>query len=347
MKPLVLFTLLAAFCSHPLSAAPKISDLLNSPPDFYTSDQGREFLTNLLTFQSSHGDFPKNTDLITAPFTGDPKKLKGTFDNGATIPELRFLARAFAVTQDSRLAAACLKGIDHVLAAQYPNGGWPQTAPPGPGYDRHVTFNDNTMLNLMEFVRDLSTNKFWEFAGPDRRTKAAQAFTRGVDCILKCQIKINGVLTAWCAQHDEITFEPRPARTYELASLSGAESAGLTLLLMSLDKPSPEIIAAVEGAVAWFHSAKLKGLREIKVPDPKGPRGTDKRILQDPAAPPLWARFYDLKTQKPIYVDRDGVPRRRLEDIGYERRNGYAWHVTSPQKVLASSPAWKKRISSP
>ena len=42
-------------------------------------------------------------------------------------------------------------------------------------------------------------------------------------------------MTAWCAQHDEKDYRPRPGRTYELASLSGAESVGVVRLLMSLE----------------------------------------------------------------------------------------------------------------
>ena len=79
---------------------------------------------------------------------------------------------------------------------------------------------------------------------------AGKAFDAGIACILKCQVKVNGTLTVWCAQHDEITLEPRPARTFEPVSLSGAESAEILLLLMSLDHPGPEVIRAVEAGVA-------------------------------------------------------------------------------------------------
>jgi PelA/Pel-15E family pectate lyase len=197
------------------------------------------------------------------------------------------------------------------------------------------------MAHLMNFVRDVSSKDEFGFAGPERRKAAAVAFERGVECILKCQIKIDGRLTAWCAQHDEVDFSPRPARSYELASLSGAESAGIVRLLMSIDKPSRDVIAAVDAAVAWFESVKLTGIRETRVEDAKSPEGWDKRIVADPAAPPLWARFYDLKSMKPMFVDRDGIPKRTLAEIGYERRNGYAWYVTSPQAILNDHAKWK------
>jgi PelA/Pel-15E family pectate lyase len=300
----------------------------------------------MLTFQTDRGDFPKNTDTISAPFKADRAALKGMFDNGATIPELRVLAKVFNATRDSKFEAAFLKGLDHILNAQYTNGGWPQASPPGKGYARHITFNDNTMVHLMTFVRDVSRKEEFSFVSPQRRKAASVAFERGVECILKCQVRIDDKLTAWCAQHDEIDFSPRPARSYELASLSGAESAGIVRLLMSIDKPSNEVIAAVDAAVAWFESVKLTGIRETRVKDTKSPKGWDKRVVADPTAPPIWARFYDLKSMKPIFVDRDGIPKATLAEIGYERRNGYAWYVTSPQAILGAYPKWKQKETS-
>ena len=113
---------------------------------------------------------------------------------------------------------------------------------------------------------------------------------------------------------------------------------------MSLDDPSPEVVRAVDAAIAWFEHAKLTGIRQDYRPDSKAPEGRDKIIVTDPTAPPLWARFYDLETEKPIFVDRDGVPRNQLSDIGYERRNGYGWLGTWPQSLLdVEYPAWCQR----
>ena len=45
---------------------------------------------------------------------------------------------------------------------------------------------------------------------------------------------------------------------------------------MEIDEPSPEIIAAVQGAVRWFDEAKLTGIREIRKDAKDMPRGYDK-----------------------------------------------------------------------
>jgi len=314
------------------------------PDEWYRGPEGRRTAEIVLSHQSPAGSWPKNFDTSAKAYDGDPAKINGTFDNGATIGEIRFLARAFRATQETKYRDAVLKGIDHIQKAQYANGGWPQTYPPGKGYPRHITFNDNSMVNLMRLLREVATADSFAFVDASRRRAAQESFDRGVGCILKCQIVVNGKKTAWCAQHDESDFQPRPARTYELVSLSGSESVELVRLLMSLDKPSPEVIAAIEGAVAWFDEAKLTGIKLTTVPDQNAPRGRNRVVVKDANAPPLWARFYEIGTNRPIFSDRDGVPKRELADIGYERRNGYAWLGTWPADLLAKDyPAWKAK----
>ena len=76
---------------------------------------------------------------------------------------------------------------------------------------------------------------------------------------------------------------------------------------MSLPNPSPEVVQAIESAVVWFQSAKLSGIEQVWQPDTNSPTGKNKVVLNNPAAPPLWARFYEIGTNRPIYSDRDGV----------------------------------------
>jgi pectate lyase len=320
-------------------AAPAISvrEALKQPETWFRSEDGRRALTNVLSHQSSRGDWPKNQNTAARLFTGDANTIKGTFDNGATTAELRLLARAFNATADEGLRVAFLKGLDHILAAQYTNGGWPQYAPPpARSYHRHITFNDDTMRRLLEFLRDVAMAEEFRYVEVPKRTRARQSFDRGIECIVKCQVRVNGQLTAWCAQHDEATLEPRPARSYELVSISGAESAGLLLFLMSLERPSPEVIRAVHAGARWFEAAKLTGLREIKA-------GGDKKLVRDPGAPPLWARFYEIGSNRPIYSGRDGVKKFELAEIEPERRNGYAWHGVWGAEVLQRFAEWKQR----
>jgi pectate lyase len=325
------------------AARPGPRRYLQEADAWFAGAEAKRVAANILSHQADLGGWPKNTD-TTKPFTGDRKDLKPTFDNDATTDELRFLARVYNATKDERYRRAFEKGLDYILKAQYPSGGWPQFYPPGKNYHRHITFNDNAMVRLMEFLREADTSGRYAFVDAARRKGARGAFDRGVECVLKCQVEVKGRPTAWCAQHDEKDYRPRPGRSYELVSLSGAESVGVVRLLMSLERPGPEVVRAVEGAVAWFEAAKLKGLRVVVEKDAKAPRGRNKVVVKDPAAPPLWARFYEIGTNRPIFADRDGVAKHDLAEIGYERRNGYNWLGYWPRELLEKEyPAWKAK----
>jgi pectate lyase len=131
-------------------------------------------------------------------------------------------------------------------------------------------------------------------------------------------------------------LEPAIARTYELASLSGSESAGILKYLMSLENPSPEVQRAVKAGVAWFKSVKLEGIRIEKIDG-------DRQVIKDDSASPVWARFYEIETNRPFFCDRDGVPKYALKDIGSERRNGYAWYGSWGESLLDTYAKWPYR----
>lgn len=316
---------------------------LKNPDEWFAGSEAKRLAENVLSHQSDLGGWPKNIDTTATRYVGERKKLAPTFDNGASTGELRFLARMVRATSDARYRDAFDKGLTYILEAQYANGGWPQYFPPPKiSYHRHITFNDNAMTRLLEFLRDCKTSDGFPFLPEERRLAAGEAFDRGIQCILKCQVRVNGKLTVWCAQHDEVDFRPRPARSFELASLSGSESVGIVRLLMSVERPGADVVTAVDAAVAWFASAKLGGLRVVDQDDARSPTGKNKVAVKDPAAPPLWARFYEIETNRPFFADRDGVAKYDLSEIGYERRNGYAWYGNWPQRLLDREyPAWK------
>src|SRR5436189_5372651 len=145
----------------------------------------------------------------------------------------------------------------------------------------------------MFFQKEVAKDEKYSFVDAEKRKACSDAWDGGVDCILKCQVKVDGRLTVWCAQHDEKTLAPRPARTFELASLSGAESVGLTRLLMSVTNPTVETVEAIESSVAWFKSARIDGIKLVEVKDASLPKGRDRVVERDASARPMWARFYE------------------------------------------------------
>lgn len=314
------------------------ADFSKQPDNWYRGEEGIRIANNILSWQSPQGSWPKNTNTTREPFTGEPNTLQGTFDNGATTEEIRFLARAFRATKDKHYKRAVLKGIDHILKAQYPTGGWPQSYPPNKDYSRHITFNDNAMVRLMNLLRDVAASHDFAFLDSGRRKAAQKSFDHGIQCILKCQIVAGGKLTVWCAQHDELDYSPRPARTYELASLSGSESVGILELMMSLDHPSPEVVRAVKAGAEWYESSKIAGIRVVRTSD-------DRVVEKGPNASPLWARFYEIENNRPIFSGRDGVKKYSLAEIEQERRKGYAWYGNWGERVAEDYAKWKEKWS--
>jgi len=341
MRPTLLLLALLVMLPR-LAADESARRYLGKPDAWFASAEAKKVADIILTYQADAGGWPKNIDTISKPYDGDRTKLQPTFDNKGTVDELRFMARMTNATQAEAYRRSFDRGLAYVLKAQYPNGGWPQFFPLRQGYFDRITFNDGAMVRVLEFVREVGRDERYAFVDARIREACRQAFDRGIACILNCQIVVDGQPSVWCAQHDERTFAPANARSYELPSFSGSESVGIVRMLMSLENPSAEIRASIEGAVAWFEAHRIKGQRLETTKTLLG--GKDLVMMPDATAPDLWARFYDLKTGTPYVCDRDGVPKPRLADIGHERRNGYSWFGEYARDLLAKDyPAWKKK----
>lgn len=334
---------------------------LSQPPAWYGGAEADRIAGNVLLYQRATGGWPKNTEMTAvlaeaerAEILRQKRLIDSTIDNGATYTEMAFLARVYDArvrdaTKREPLRRAFLDGLDYLLRAQYASGGWPQFYPLRRGYYTHITFNDDAMVGVLSLLRAVTRKESpYAFVDAGRRVRAERAVAKGVECILRCQIIIDGKRTVWCAQHDENTFAPAPARAYEKISLSGSESVGITRFLMGTLRPDPRVIAAIEGAVAWFEAAKLTGIKVVERPDAALPKGFDRVVVADPAAPPIWARFYEIGTNRPIFCGRDGVIKARLADIEHERRIGYSWYTDRPARLLETDyPAWRKRRGIP
>lgn len=321
---------------------------------FFTTAEARRIGDNLLLYQHTTGGWPKNV-YFPDSLSGDELKVvvalkddtdNSTIDNKATTTEIEYLARLFGATGDVKYRDAMMRGLEYLFEAQYDNGGWPQFYPRSKGYYTHITYNDDAMVNVLKLMRDVSKGKKpYAFINAEVRAKAKAALDKGVDCIVKTQVRQNGKLTVWCAQHDEHTLQPVKARAFELASLSGLESDDIVLFLMSLSEPSPEVKKAIEAAVQWFRDSKIEGYTIETFTNADGKK--DIRLAPCPQddfpCHPLWARFYTLDTNRPFVCDRDGVMKYSLQDIGYERRNGYQWYNNAGEKVLKKYEEWKKR----
>jgi len=307
--------------------------VLRQSPDWYASAKARVVAAYLMTHQSPEGGWPKNTPLNSPARADADRSLANSFDNQATTLPLAYLARMITATGEPAYSDSFYRGLDYILAAQYPNGGWPQYYPLRGGYHDHVTFNDDAMVNILNLLQSIARGHApYGFVTDHHRTQAKQALARGTDLILQAQIRQDGRLTVWCAQHDAVTLAPAWGRRFEPPSLSGNESVGIVRFLMSIDSPSAEITAAINGAIGWFDASAIHDHHLEAFTDSAGE--ADLRLTPVAGAPPLWARFYDLQTNKPLFMGRDSVPHARLEDIDQERRTGYAYIGPWPRGLM-------------
>ncbi len=337
-----------------------IARLTDQSDDWFNSPQGKRTAENILSWQNANGGWWKNYNTSTtkpttvpsdpnsgpAGDTDDVWHKVSTIDNDATYSELLVMARAYRVLKDEKYKDSFNNGLHYLFGAQYANGGWPQRFPLQDNYGRRITFNDGAMLGVMNLLWDVADKEAdFTFVSDADRKEARQRLNKGFECILNCQVKINGKPTVWCQQHDEVTLAPAGARAYELPSLTASESTGLTLLLMQIDQPDARSRDAINGAVAWLEANKITGKRIDRVSGQQYENGRDLIVVDDPKADPLWARFYDLDTGKPFFCSRDGIKRNSVDQISHERRNGYAWYGTWPNQLLQQYPAWKDRVS--
>ena len=310
---------------------------------------------NMLVYQRTIGGWPKAVDMVPVKYEkrltaaeravikADSLHEDATFDNNATSRELIYLVKAYGLTHNRHYLEAVERGLNYVIKAQYANGGWPQYYPEHNLYRGEITFNDNAMINVLNILQDVAEGKNgFNLVDPSFKPRAAESVRRGVDCILKTQVKVNGKLTVWCAQYDEKTLQPAKARAFELISLSGSESVGITEFLIRQDKPTEAIKTAIRSAVAWFEASKIVGYDFIFIEDPKQPKGRDRVLVKDPRST-IWARFYDIQTNTPFFTGRDSEPKKTIAEVEVERRTGYAWYGTWPAKLLEKKyPEWLK-----
>jgi len=330
-------------------AAPKWNEILRQPADWYGTAEAQAVAENVLLFQTESGGWPKNVDMTSPPSaeflaSTEMDHRHPTIDNNATTTQIHVLARVGTATGHARFHTAARRGIDYLLAAQYSSGGWPQYFPLISGYYTHITFNDDAMVNALTVLEEVGAVRApFGFTTADQQQRARQAVDRGVACILRTQVREKGQLTVWCAQHDETTFAPAWARNFEPPSLSGNESVGVVRFLMR-QPATPEIREAVQAAIAWFQRSSIPHLRIDNTPGSDGKK--DRHAVVDTTAPRLWARFYELGTNRPIFVGRDRVIRYDFNEIERERRAGYSYLGVWPERLLNEDfPRWTAKTA--
>jgi PelA/Pel-15E family pectate lyase len=334
---------------------------LDKAASWYAEAQARHIAEVIVSFQIPSGGWGKNMDMSKEPRcpgeafapNNESKFLApgdfdtplesdwnyiGTIDNDATITQIHFLAKvitAVGVKDSAAYHASFLRGMNYLFAAQFPNGGWPQVWPLEGGYHDAITFNDDAMTQVVELMRQVAQGQDeFAFVPQSMRVRAAASFTHGIQCILASQVVVNGTPTVWPQQEDALTLKPVSARNFEPPALCASESATLMLLLMN-DFPHPTAAEqrSIRAAAAWFKKAAIHGQRWVRTPE-------GSRLVPNPGAEPLWARYYQVGTDLPIFGDRDKSIHDQVNELSMERQHGYRWFSPDAQRALDSFDKW-------
>jgi PelA/Pel-15E family pectate lyase len=331
------------------------NDVLKQKPLWYQTDEAARIADQVVLYQKENGGWEKNIDIALMLTQAERAEIAAkrsdtsetTIDNRATYTQIAFLGRVITASLLKSSPPANLpkykeafnRGVDYLLASQYPNGGFPQYYPLKKGYYSHITFNDDAMIGVLRILRDIARkDDDYRFVDEERRGKAEAAVARAIPLILKLQVVVKGKTTVWAAQYDEKTLEPAWARKFEPPCLTAGESVAIVKFLME-EKRTPEIADAIEAAIEWYRDNQLNGIRWER-------RKGENVVIKDTSAPPVWARFYEIPTMKPIFIGRDAVIKYDVTQIEAERRNGYAWYVDAPGELLRRDyPKWKAKVS--
>ena len=296
---------------------------LKKDQSWFASGEAVSIANECIQYQvANEGGWQKG---MTTAHTGD--WAHSTIDNDATTSQIRFLMRTYAQTGQQKYLDCAMRGVDCLFRMQYSNGGFMQVLNTPGTYHAHITLNDGAYLHVLQIMKEMSAKTGDFTAVSDAYAeKAKSSLEKGIQCLLDMQI--SGA--AWCQQHDEYTLKPAAARAYELPSNCTSESAGVIQFLYQYAKENPsriDIRKSVNTAIEWFKKVTLTGIEFVK-------SGDDKIVRENPNASPIWARFYELDTDRPLFSDRDSSVHYNVMEISKERRTGYAWYGNWGKNVV-------------
>jgi len=202
---------------------------------------------------------------------GKFERAGSTFDDNNTQSALRFLMVLDRLTHDPEIHRAVQAGLELMKTSQFPNGAWPQRYPLAKsGYSRWYTFNDNALNDCIQVMLDAYTI----YGLREYLSRAC----KGGEFIISSQLP--QPQAGWAQQYD---YEMRPAwaRKFEPpAANSQVTSRNIrSLIKLYLVTGNKKFLRPIPAAVKWLRASPVD-------------RG-------------IWARFYELETNRPLYMTRD------------------------------------------
>jgi hypothetical protein len=259
---------------------------------------------------SKRAQFPYRADGGCARRDATSSERPTTLDDNVTQAAVRVLMRVDRELgfKDAAIHEAARFALDSLVKAQYPNGAWPQRYSqfpaaadfpvrrasypaswerkwPGASYYTHYTFNDNSIVDAMDAMLEAA-----RIYSEPRYLAAAE---KGGEFILLAQMP--EPQPGWAQQYDR-DMHPAWARQFEPPSITGGESQSAlrALLLLYRETANRKYLEPIPRALAYYKQSML--------PDAANPSEARRRAC--PGNAPCVARFYELHTNRPLYITK-------------------------------------------
>lgn len=220
------------------------------------------------------------------------KEGRCSFDDDMTQGALSFLMDLDQMVDEAWLDEAIDVGLQFMVTSQFDNGGWSQWYPLIGGYHDYYTFNDGAINDCIKLML-----KAYKIYGKEEYLNSAK---RGGDFIILSQLP--APQSGWAQQYNH-DLKPAWARTFEPPGVCSLVTANniRTLVDLYLFTKDEKYLKPIPKAIAWLEKSKI---------------GDN-----------LWARLYEVGTNKPIYGDREDGNKIHYDyaKISEYERKSYSW----------------------
>jgi len=261
--------------------------------DKYYYEAARQTALALAWGQRQAGGWDHRVDVShRTPHSNRVVRNKGqcSFDDNISQEPLSFLIQLDKHLDEPWLTEAIDVALDFFLEAQFDNGAWSQWYPLRGKYHDYYTFNDGAINDCIRVLLEA-----YKAYGNQKYLNAAK---RAGEFIIASQLP--SPQAGWAQQYSH-DLKPAWARAFEppaVCTLATAKNIR-TLVDLYLVTKDAALLQPIPAAIDWLNRSQI------------GDR--------------LWARLYELDTNKPIYGDRDEKVHYTLEELSDERRYGYGW----------------------
>lgn len=304
---------------------------------FFQTDQATVLADWILQYQLPDGGWASGVyypsleaGTPVAQTAQEKESLRSSLQGQSTLAEIHFLSQMYQQTARRKYRRAAEEGIRFLVRAQYSHGGWPLQQGQA---DPIISLADNTFINVMNLMYRLYMGRVpYDYVPDDLRQQCLEAFQHGVDFLLRTQCRFEGKPTGWCTNYSAESLLPVAGGPQQPVAVNSQITDDMTLLLQNLIEPSEAVKEAIAGARNWYETTKISGLTRQNYINKQGKR--DFRFVQDRHAPALWALYYSLEDNQPIFCELDGTQVRNLDDLTYEARKSLSWYNNDGARLL-------------